>query len=123
MRFHITLLDQTSGNARLEEVIGEVVDIPGMPADSCAVHAIVSLGPLYAVSHIESGYRIAAGDDIDLAISLARERAANVDPAKRDAYLNKAITFRRQLERNAARQLPTAVPAAMFAAAVTQEQA
>jgi len=125
MRFHITCGDRAGGTAWLEEVIGDIIDIPGMPVDSCAVHAMVNTGPyspLYAVSHIESGQRVAAGDSIDFAIRLARERAASVDPVKRDAGLKKAIAFRRQLERNLAHQLPTAAPAAFFAAIPTQEQ-
>lgn len=120
MRFHITLCDRDTNRAYLKEVIGDIVEVPGMPPGSCAVHALVNSdpsSPLYAVSHIASGWRVAAGDSIDFAIRMACDRAAKVDPAKRDAGLQRALTFRRRLERNTARQLPTAVPTDILSAA------
>jgi len=100
MRFHISCKDPLSGLSYLEEVIGDVVDIPGFPVGSCAVHALVNAGdaPLYAVSHIESGWRVAGGDSIDFAIRLAREIVAKVSPEKRAAVLKMAMEVRREIQ-------------------------
>ncbi|WP_020201898.1 hypothetical protein [Cupriavidus sp. WS] len=112
MRFHIVCVSQFTNTPYLEEVIGHTIEIPGMPASSCAVHALVNngAGPVYAVSHVESGWRVAAGDSIDSAIRLARDRVAATNPAVRDAGLKKAIALRRKLARGPARQHLTAVP-------------
>lgn len=104
MRFHISCKHPILGHKYLEEVIGEIVDIPGFPDGSCAVHAIVNQGqqaPFYAVSHIESGWRVAGGDSIDFAIRLARETVAKVSVEKREAVLKMAMDVRRQIESQA----------------------
>lgn len=101
MRFHISLMNRYSGESYLVEVIGDIVDVPGMPPKSCAVHALVNAGadaPLYAVSHIESGWRVAGGDSIDFAILRAQEVVSKVDPERRDAVLKRAIAVRREIE-------------------------
>jgi hypothetical protein len=101
MRFHITCRNSLLDLPYLEEVIGDVIDIPGMPPNSCAVHAVVNAGPtapLYAVSHIESGKRVAGGDSIDFAIRLAREGVAKMAPDVVAQTLREAIAFRRQVE-------------------------
>lgn len=101
MRFHISCRDQDSDTSYLVEVIGEIVDIPGMPPNSCAVHALVNFGPttpLYAASHIESGKRVAGGDSIEFAIRLAREGMAEKDPDVVAATLQAAIEHRRKIE-------------------------
>ncbi|WP_116383064.1 hypothetical protein [Cupriavidus taiwanensis] len=105
MRFHISFMNRDTGESYLVEAIGDTVDIPGMPPESCAVHALVNAGadaPLYAVSHIESGWRVAGGDSIDFAIQRAREIVARVDAEKRNATLEMAVKMRRKIERTQA---------------------
>lgn len=101
MRFHVSCQDRLLGLRYLEEVIGEIVDIPGFPEGSCAVHAVINAGPqapFYAVSHIASGWRIAAGDSIDFAIRLAQETVAKTTPEQREKVLNMAMEVRRKIE-------------------------
>lgn len=101
MRFYISLMNRYSGERYLVEAIGDIVDVPGMPPQSCAVHALVNAGadaPLYAVSHVESGWRVAGGDSIDYAILRAQEVVSKVDPERRDAVLKRAIAARREIE-------------------------
>lgn len=106
MRFHISFMNRDTGETYLVEAIGDMVDIPGMPPESCAVHALVNAGadaPLYAVSHIESGWRVAGGDSIDFAIQRAHEIVSKVDPHERDAVLKRAMAARRKLEKEKAK--------------------
>lgn len=102
MRFHIICMSRLTLTPYLVEVIGDIVEIPGMPADSCAVHALVNNGAssAYAVSHIESGQQLATADTIDSAIRLARDRVAATAPRTLNAGLKKAIALRRKLTRN-----------------------
>ncbi|MGO4154377.1 hypothetical protein [Cupriavidus sp. YAF13] len=105
MRFHIACFSPLEGKSYLEEVIGDLVEIEGMPENSCAVHALVNKGPeepFYAVSHIESGHRVAGGDSIDLAILQARETVAwmlATHPTKEiHSSTARAVEKRRQLD-------------------------
>lgn len=95
------MMDRDTGDfGQLIEVIGDIVDIPGMPPDSCAVHALVNLpaAPFYAVSHIDSGWRVAGGDSIEFAIQQAREVVARVGPETVATALKNAIAVRRKIE-------------------------
>lgn len=101
MRFHISMMNPDTLDQYLVEVIGDVVDIPGMPANSCAVHALVNMRedqPLYAVSHIESGWRVGGGDSIEYAIERAKAIVSKVDPGARDKRLAEALEVRRAIE-------------------------
>jgi len=69
------------------EVQGAPVDLPNMPVGAFAVHPnpfagpVHRLEPLYCVTHVETGARMAAADSDDFAIGLARRRATLVTPA------------------------------------------
>jgi hypothetical protein len=73
-----------SGDVCREEVIGDPVEIEQAPNEVFAVHRVHvgadPRGPLWAVSHVETGMRIAGGDSIDFAIRLAREAFARKTP-------------------------------------------
>ena len=83
----IRMLCMDSQGPYFVEVEGEPVDLPNMPAGAFAVHRNPFAGnardpqPLYCVTHVSTGGKMAGADSIDFAIRLAREKALLVTSA------------------------------------------
>lgn len=97
---YIDIIYGTAHGPRLAKTIGEPVDIPGMPAGSCAVHGALH-GKGFTVSHIESGHQIAWGPTIVQAIESAKGRVevAALSPDEMAAGIREAVRIRQEAER------------------------
>lgn len=90
-----------AGTAAAVEVIGEVVSLPNAGGEVFAVHHAVIPGvtddddddaPLFAVSHVETGFRVASGFSIDEAIEAAGARLQSKTPEEIQERLAHART-------------------------------
>ncbi|BEU21608.1 hypothetical protein [Paraburkholderia sp. 22B1P] len=100
MRFFIT------GDKAREEVIGEEVVIEQAPNEKFAVHrghvGAPDSEPIFAVTHVDTGLRVAGGDSIDFAIELARRTFAS----KTAEEIERAFKAGRERHEEAVRTLP-----------------
>jgi len=100
MRFFIT------GDVAREEVIGEEVLIEQAPSEKFAVHrahvGAMEHEPIWAVTHVATGLRVAGGDSIDFAIELARQKFAS----KTAEEIEHAFKAGRERHAEAVRTLP-----------------
>lgn len=93
MRFNIIISEE--GWITLHEVIGLAVDLPNIPVGAFAVHANPFCGREvggvrempFAVSHVETGFRLASGHDVDDAI----ERATTTVLSWPEGYYGRVI--------------------------------
>ncbi|HZZ04612.1 hypothetical protein [Paraburkholderia sp.] len=80
----LRMLCRDSDGPYAVEVEGDPVNLPNMPDGAFAVHPNPFAGdfeqPLFCVSHIATGGKMAGGDSIDFAVSLARKKAKLVSP-------------------------------------------
>jgi len=94
MRFILT------GSKHDIEMIGEQVQIPTAPGEVFAVHPNVFTdmrATPYAVTHVETGFRIGGGASIQSAILAAQNACLNVGPEEMARRIDLARDLRRSV--------------------------
>jgi hypothetical protein len=94
IRAEQTMQFWVTGDVFLEEVSGDEVIIEAMRGERFALHrphsSAYELDPLWLVSHVETGMRVGGGDSIEAALRAAEENCAGRSPEEIELALTHA---------------------------------